>query len=528
MRRFIIFTLFLCIPCIGYIDSYIAVDTLQQSSDQTLVSSVYTLTSQLSDAMEDSITHLEQEKSYWLWAQAHPWRHFLSKSPITWFSGQQQEHSVAEQLALIKELLADLYINYGHVVKRKTQFAQYTTPATQDKWSQDTLVLINSMVLNGASCFKQDASFEQSVVQFNALVDLCNRYVHTVNHRISCLQRPHHVTRYWIPYTAAAVGAISAYLFYRDNKQAVDTFITEDLCGKYPTSIKEMYKKNFSDKYHDFIDLLLDTNQHEKPNFDVHRQSTNETCDQLIIMADSIQTNAKDVGERFKSLNEDIATLQNMKVDPIEVKSWIANVEVSNFQDQAQQLLKVAGGMCAYAKALMDNVLENVAQKAEQSKTLIEGGRNQGMNIIDQVEDGADMGYELLNKKLSVTIGMLAMVPALAVTAGATWGTYKTIVGIKHWFTKHDFRLIRSHMSNIHDVLINTQGTTTDEQYGRFMYGVHKLHMQAYKNVPYHHRDAFITHLKQLASDTLDINQKKEMITNMRFTYEFLSPLFIA
>lgn len=504
-------------------------NSTNQACNEVLVRCVYALAHQVTIALEQCITHLEQEKSYWLWAQAHPWHYFFSKSPTSWFSGPKQEHYVAEHISSIKHLLTDLYEDYGCIIKQKASFAQCESLEKLCRWAEETLGLFGSIVLYKIPCFKQSETFEDSIYQLSALVDLCDRYIKTLEHRINFLKRPHHITRYWIPYTAVTIGAISAYLYYRNNKHDVDTFIKKDLFDRYPTLIKKKYEETISENYRAFGDLLLDRNRPERPNFDSEMKAVNNIYDGLIEFFDGVEKGAQGTVEDHKPLDVKIDEFKNTSVEPIKVETWAGEAKISNFEQTVKKGIEVAAEMCKYGKLSLDNVNKNMIKEgAGQGKAIIESCREFTLNIIKKIAAGANMTYDLMNKKLSVTIGMLTMVPAAAISAGAVVGSYKTVQKIKHWFTKHDFRIIRSHVSNIHDVLINADTSMTHEQYGRFMYCVHKLHMQAYKNVPYHHRDAFITHLKQLASDTLNIQQKKEMIANMRFTYEFLSPMFVA
>lgn len=496
---------------------------------EALARSSYMLLYQGSKELESLLSSLEEERMYWLWCQAHPWKYFFSKSPVSWFKGKGQEHQVAEKLQKIEQLSAYMHAWYGSFLKHRMLFLTYGDDVVQrSAWVEKSLALCSSFFSYQIAPFQQLVNDSQ---EFDALRDLAALYtmkMGTLRHQVHGVKRSSHMVRYWIPYTIAAAGGAAVWLGYHNNKESVDTFVSKKICDEYPTALKEKVVEIFYKRFKDFFDLLLDKNKPKRPDFSLTRKQLDLGAEDMIGGFGEIQKGTEFLLEKNAAVVDSVEALKNLEINPIIFESKMGKIKITNFESTAKDGVNRLADVSIYAVDSLTNVNVGLMNGMKHMQKMVEMVKNVSIDTIDKAEFYADQTDELMNKKLSVLIGMLAMVPAVTITTGVGTLSYKAFKKCKHWLTKHDFRMIRARLSGIHDVLINADGSMTDEQYGRFVYHAQKLYEQAHKNVPYYYRDAFIAHLKQLVSATLNVQQKKETIDNMRATYDFLLPTFVA
>ena len=311
-------------------------------------------------------------------------------------------------------------------------------------------------------------------------------YKKEVLERIKPCQKPGHVSRHWLKYTAGTVCALGAFAYWHQNKEVLAAWITHT---------KES-AKNFCTNYaykpiKNAIDIFYGKHQ-EKP----------------FISPESIQQDEQILETMIREFYKDNYA---SKKTPEQIK------EIAQNAVQKRELPQEIADR--YAQETKNPVKNLTSPWGQLGRLGIILGHIKALRFIDIIQEVDDLRQaNRLNLELSVGIP----------TALAGYGTYRALKGIyrfihpreKNYEPTKKALLIIERILNKYDNPALTMGYAAQ---GKVLYWVHKLSQREYL-VPTEQRSTFIVDLAELYSPDLLVGQKLRTIGRMYRTYSFLAP----
>ncbi|MGE0206699.1 MAG: hypothetical protein AB7R69_02505 [Candidatus Babeliales bacterium] len=191
---------------------------------------------------------LHENKAYWQETHYRPLGHFIERGPYAWFFGQPKstdaiellEHEInrhAASLCMLKELEnTPDYAGFYRYLYTLSTFENLEKNNVEAPCMQDI-----------HHFFKESNSFLQ-VFKKNALA------------RVEKAQKPGHLQRNWLAYTAAGIGTVAGLVYYAQNQQSINSWaqtIKNTLFDFFSTpSYKQsdVYKEVYKEQIKEFFD----------------------------------------------------------------------------------------------------------------------------------------------------------------------------------------------------------------------------------------------------------------------------------
>lgn len=448
-----------------------------------LVYGVYGLLRMYSSQCIKLLCTIDQSLLYWH-EQAHrPAYYFLHKSPLKWFLETNQEGEIKKKTALLQSYKNDFFHALGvSLVHINNCNAQGDYDAVLD-WVSEGLELICLTKKNRAIVLNQP---DNNLYLINTLYKTINKYVSSVEKKLhnGGLLIPSHFERHWIFYSSVALGVL------------------------------------FSTWYI--------ANHHEKL---VNAQKA------LAIMRSEMYGDLKRPINGFKE-----AFLQDSHAKKVQVQKIWENLakERKNFVKRAMNFFPEN----EYSAEKLEQIRKNLFELKTADITdryLLKMNGNKITKMWNAPDIGAGIIYEVNGLKLNMlsiinevydelfknvrgnkfTIAVASSVPLYGIFIGLCAGINKIYsMFFYRWFNALTFKAT---LKKIKDVLIDVrhEHAISPAVYGNLIYLVTVLKQQVHC-IAEHQKGDFIYDCDRLASIHMTIEQKIEIVTNMRAYYTHL------
>ena len=497
----------------------------------------------------DDLRQIHDQYKYWVQQRAHPNWYFLRKSPSKWVTGISQEDEIDENIAYLEQLQTYQYERLGEMAFHLRQFDQGFSRQELYQWIDKALLCINRL-------WEVDTITQDKIYDAKTLLNVVKEGLYKPYHSrkkvndliIDDVRMPNHVVRNWIPYAALAVTGIAAYGYYKQNPEKVMEAIGPEAIKEMGNGVAEAYNKYIAQPCGELWNVIR-----SQDSTDIKVSDQNVIPDKGDDLSEITNDIIENAGETERAFNEMVEILEKLKNTGTsqELTDQFIYEEVFRFfsEGNGSSVAGVDPEMVAIETAYSKNMLPF-------SKFF---ARVQGTPALHspREEDYTLFAHVVLHCKVWVLEPPLKK---LLYCSGLTIESCKEVVGsfkkvleaqrlsfilwsiIPVWYSglqickgvgkaynvvwgkKYD--TLRAGLKHIQEVLVSSNGDFDMTTYGKLLFLLHQLKYEALRMVPkkYNMNDEFLNDVLRLESEALTIDQKKELIGNMRAYYPFLSP----
>jgi hypothetical protein len=416
----------------------------------------------------DVLEEIDDRLKYWQYQKNHPWRYFVTKSPVKWVTGTAQNEEINNNIEQLESHQGELYVLLGQLAEYRNAYDHKHKILFKNEYIQayawvdgllDLLVRINvSVNTNEMSLF---------IARITLLKAKLERVRFFKNQILSDMKEtviPAHLERNWLKYGVATLmfGYGYSNISLKQLEQSLESIknnITAYIVDPVQNVIKDVFRGGFTEVEGE---LLI-----PQENIEAAQESIKKFVNGLSIQADLKQEILKDVDSGKSSSFQ-------LLLDDLIGNSW-----------NPKTLMNYVVG-----KSLLGQLLGGQA-----------GGRVQ--------KQLADI------QKQYVGVGKIAVLtPALL----SSWLAYRKYQAM----TAKDYTPIRRALIDINSLFVDATKPLDDEQYGKMLYLVYDLKKRAAQDVPLTDRVDFINDLHRVESKEFNVAAKRAIVDDMFRKYSFL------
>ena len=440
----------------------------------------------------EALSEIDDRIAYWQYQKDHPWNYFVSKNPLKWITGPQQQDEIENNLEVLKSHQGELYVLLGNVSELGVTFTKgYKDAFLTDyhkgyEWVDSLLdVLVRIKIKEQLAT---DIPFIARSRQLKAKLDQVHEFKNVLLSDISETKIPSYIERNWLKAGAVLFGLNYGYQNYSDQIMNAATYGKEKsweyfinpVTATLQDAITPGWRKPREEKT-----VLFD--------IDLARQSKREAAKNYLSEMGKKYELEAEAGNAVQRLAENDYSLYDKFVEILGEKDLTVarTAPIISSQDWVNRMKDYGRGLAIGGKA----------EAAKQIYDLVQYAYAQQKQYEQQ--------YEAIGK-------LVLLIPAIVATGGL-YTAYQKL-------TAKNYGPLRRALVDINSLFIDPSQQLNDEQYGKMIYLVHMLKKRAEKELPLKKnlRADFIGDLEKIESPDLSVVSKRAVIEDMFKKYSFL------
>ena len=471
--------------------------------------------------------------AYWRYQQHHQIRYFFSKSPSKWLFGKSQSKEIAHNMIKLERKQRELYTLLGALTEHVHAFGEIgMTYENCYRWIEQ-LMRMTSCIKKSKKSSRETSDgsrFDEIATQLYDKLKRIGSFKYDCMRSIWSAHKPNHVVQHWIAYTTALAASAYAAHFYVNNSALVNGTIYSNLTSLHESwtefaikPSKDLWQTVFgkveqqkidtsaADLVKDIKDLEVNYGINKKTSEDLTnylKKDRKNTQDAMQKLLDRLLSEKTITQEDYQKMIDgekvgDITPFQEffLKMDAYLYKDLI------NKQDFIQAVKVLAElKIYHYGTSLIDIVFELIV--------------HYGIPVVKElliVLAKGNQEWASVYKKVNLILNVAVLTPTIIVGLVGCGGLYKTY----QWAAKRDYSPIRTALTDINSLLIETVNNLDDHDYGKLVYLVFKLkHRAVSLKDPL--SNEFLGDVAKLESKKYSAQTKRAIVENMFNKYAFL------
>ncbi|HEB41620.1 MAG TPA: hypothetical protein ENI08_01200, partial [Candidatus Dependentiae bacterium] len=503
-----------------------------------LVQASVVLGNYTNEMLLDLLAIIDSHLSYWQKMHDYPHYYFFHKSPLKWVIGKNQQQEINENIQVLYAIQQKYLKILGALTKHAQQFNDKATIDEHYTWIGQFITIVHVLYMrqfDGDIIDHEHAMHTMKQTLKNALI-----YRNYALFHISKVKPHHHFEHNWLKYSMLLIGVGIAY----KNRRFIDSWLGKEAQNQYKKSVYRAWHEYFINPLQGAYDAIMISKEQKKLNIadgiqeqevliEQNKKLLAEQKDQVkkdiedmkrgrIIVAESIKKDLQQGQEAGRLTSE-----QSEKI-------WCAaqKDDIGPFQQYANNLPKIgislSGIESARIQALLDYAQFIIFNDRQKVLTSVRNLLNHAEGLILNADEALIVFRKALLhvwdnelKKNQMTLRFTALIPAMV----TGWSLYKLTSKFYTWVTRRNYSLLRNIMAQVNAMLIEFRGDMNNECYGNLVYLLHKLKRTALNQISQKNiKREFLRDIEMLSWYDYTIEEKRLLIDNMRWKYDFLSP----
>jgi len=489
--------------------------------------------------------------SYWQKMNDHSSYYFFHKSPFKWTTRKNQQQEINDNIQLLYAIKKKYLETLGALTKHVQQFNENATIDEHYAWLGQYIMILQTLYMRRHMADTIDCGHAMS-----AMRQVLKNILPYKNHALLIVGKakpPHHFVRNWMRYAIVLIGTGFAY----KNRVLIDTWIGKEAQSQYKKSLCRAWREYFINPMKGAYDTIMISKEPKKLNIAGGIQEQEELIAQdkmlLAEQENQVQKYIEDTEERriiaCESIEEDLRQKCEAGQITIEEKEEILcdiqKDDVGSYQQFVNDLPKLSNirwsdtswfeSTIEVAAAqsiwnLLQFILFSDAQKVVNDTRSIVGHALKTLTNVDEalVVSRKTLLYcvDLLDselKKNQMTLRFTALIPAMV----TGWSMYKLTSKFYLWLTRCNYSVIRNIVFQIYAMLVEFHGDMNNECYGKLIFLLYKLKYAVLAQISQKSiKREFLRDIEMLSWHHYTTEEKRLLINNMRWKYDFLSPVY--
>ncbi len=487
----------------------------------------------------DLLAIIDSHLSYWQKMHDYPNYYFFHKSPIKWFVGKGQQQEINDNIRLLSAIQQKYLKVLGALTKHAQQFNDKATIEEHYTWVGQFMPIMQVLYIRSNG---DVIDYEHTMHTIKHALKNASIYK---NYALFCLGKvkpPHHFMHNWLKYTMLLIGVGIAY----KKRAFIDAWIGKEAQNQYKESIHRAWHEYFINPLRGAYDTIMISQEQKKLNI----------ADGIQEQEVLIERNKKLLAEQKDQVEKYIEDTKGIKIIAASIKKdlqqgqkagrltneqseeiWQAlqKDDIGPFLQYANNLPKVGislGGIeSARIQALSDYVQFIILNDRQKFLNSIRNIPNHAEGLILNADEVLIVFRKALVhwvdflddefKKHQMTLRFTALIPAMV----TGWSLYKLTSKFYTRLTRRNYGLLRDIVAQVNARLIEFHGDMNNEYYGKLIYLLHKLKRAALSQISQKNiKREFLRDIEMLSWYDYTTEEKRLLIDNMRWKYDFLSP----
>ena len=483
------------------------------------------------------LTIVDSHLSYWQEMNDHSDYYFFHKSPFKWIIGKNQQQEINDNIQLLYAIQKKYLKTLGLLTKHLQQFNDNGTIDEHYTWLGQFIMIIQALCTRRHKVDVIDC--ENATIAMRRVLKNILPYKNRVLLVIDKAKPPYHFVRNWTRYVALLIGAGFAY----KNRVLIDTWAGKNSQNQYKKFVNSAWRKCFISPMKNAYDTIMINDGTKKTNIIGEMQEKKKLIVQskkLLAEQDSqLKKYIEDTKNRraitCESIKKDLEQKLEANLIKIEEKEKILHDihegDIGSLQQFFNNLPKTIkfffGGIEVAAVQSGLNLIQFIwfsdGQKVVNDTRSI---LNHVSKALVNVDEALLYFVDLLDseiKKTQMTLRFIALIPAMV----TGWGMYKLTNKFYVLLTRHNYSVMRNIVVQINEMLIEFHDDMNNECYGKLIYLLYKLKRAALVQIPQKSiKRKFLRDIEIFSWYGYTAGEKRLLIDNMRWKYDFLSPSY--
>jgi len=496
-----------------------------------------------SEMLLDLLAIVESHLFYWQKMNDHSNYYFFHKSPFKWIAGKNQQQEVNDNIELLHAIQKKYLKTLGLLTKHLQQFNGGATIDEHYTWLGQFIMIIQTLCTQRHKVEVIDCENVMSAMR-RVLKNILPYKKHVML-IIDKAKPSDYLVRNWMRYLLLFIGTGFAY----KNRVLIDAWVGKKMENQYKEFLHRAWREYFVNPMKGAYETIMINKEQKKFNMAGEIQEQ----EQLIAQNKKLLKEKNNDLEKYIKNTEKIrtVTLELVKKDlqqkrkfgkittkkEMEIGDALQKSDIRPFLQYISNLPKTKiyfGGIEVTAVQSMWDLLQFVVfsdgQKVmNDTRSILNHGSKTLINIDEVlIVSKKTLSYcvGLLDsefKKNQMTLRFTALIPAMV----TGWGMYKLISKLYAWLTRCNYSVMRNIVAQINTMFVEFQGDMNNESYGELIYLLYKLKCVALVQIPQKNiKREFLRDIEMFLWYDYTAGEKRLLINNMRWKYDFLSPVY--